>query len=465
MKVAVFCVAFTLSVFVSEITGGSIKKDRKSISHSFLSHTRIKTNLIEFYIGSDETRYHPDFYDEPPSKSAKTGIPQENSSAFWMDRAKTFVTKQLEKKVIKNKAKNVIYFLGDGMSIPTLSAARAYMGGEEMTLSFEEFPYTGMSKTYCLDKQVPDSACTSTAYLTGVKANYGTLGVNGHVQRGSCDAALNTTTHTHSVVKWAIDSGRAAGIVTTSRITHATPAGAYAHSADRNWESDTEAKQRCGDDTLNFDIAHQLVYGDVGSKLKVILGGGRREFLSVTEVDETGEPGKRSDDKNYIDLWKNDGKLKKSFVTNKDDLAKINPTTTDYLLGLFESSHFRYHLEAIDDGVDHIQPRLVDMVNKALDILTTYKDEGYFLFVEGAKIDIGHHKSRAKYALDETVELSTAVRAARERTSEDDTLIVVTSDHSHTMSMAGYGVSEKNKFGLKKFSNKFFCIYRISVSF
>lgn len=75
---------------------------------------------------------------------------------------KEFVQEQLEKEFNKKVAKNVILFLGDGMSMPTLAATRMYLGGEEKSLSFEEFPFVGMSKTYCLDYQVADSACTST---------------------------------------------------------------------------------------------------------------------------------------------------------------------------------------------------------------------------------------------------------------------------------------------------------------
>lgn len=154
----------------------------------------------------------------------------ENENDFWLNIAKDFVDAQVNKRVNTNKAKNVIFFLGDGMSVSTYNAARVTMGGEEKSLSFEEFPHIGMAKTYCTNYQVADSACTSTAYLTGVKANYGTVGVTAKVPRYNCTAQLDPTTHTESVFKWALDSGKAAGLVTTDVVTGASPSGVYAHS-------------------------------------------------------------------------------------------------------------------------------------------------------------------------------------------------------------------------------------------
>lgn len=84
------------------------------------------------------------------------------SSEYYLDMATEFVQDQLEKEFNQNVAKNVILFLGDGMSMPTLAATRMYLGGEEKSLPFEEFPFVGMARTYCLDYQVADSACSST---------------------------------------------------------------------------------------------------------------------------------------------------------------------------------------------------------------------------------------------------------------------------------------------------------------
>lgn len=104
-----------------------------------------------------------------------------------------------------------------------------------------------------------------------------------------------------------------------------------------------------------------------------------------------------------------------------------------YVSGLFEAMHMKYRLES--NAIK--QPTLAEMTRKAIEVLSKEKN-GYFLFVEGGLIDAAHHQVQATIALDETVELSKAVQQAVDMTNEDDTLIVVTSDHSHTMTMSGY---------------------------
>ncbi|KAL1453451.1 hypothetical protein WDU94_007589 [Cyamophila willieti] len=182
-------------------------------------------------------------------------------------------------------AKNIILFLGDGMGVSTQTAARIYQGqlrgdnGEENSLFFETLPYSGVSKTYCVDAQVADSACTSTAYTNGVKASIGTMGLNGKVSYGDCDGSKNESSHTSSIVQWAIEAGKSTGVVTTTRITHASPGGTYAHTASRDWECDTDLPK--GVDCE--DIASQLINMYPGNKINVLLGGGRSKFTKRTE--------------------------------------------------------------------------------------------------------------------------------------------------------------------------------------
>ena len=141
------------------------------------------------------------------------------------------------------QAKNVVFFLGDGMGISTITAARIFAGqaqgatGEEHALAFDRFPHLALIKTYNTDAQVPDSAGTITAITTGQKTRIGVLGVNASVARDDCAAALDNTLPT--LAELAEQAGMATGIVSTARITHATPAGTYAHSPNRNWESST----------------------------------------------------------------------------------------------------------------------------------------------------------------------------------------------------------------------------------
>ncbi|XP_045500789.1 membrane-bound alkaline phosphatase-like [Colias croceus] len=163
------------------------------------------------------------------------------------------------------------------MSVPTLAAARTLLGqrdhrtGEEAQLSFENFPTVGLAKTYCVDAQIADSACTATSYLCGVKTNLGTIGVTAAVPRGDCPSSADSATHVESIAAWALADGRDAGIVTTTRVTHASPAGAYAHVANRDWESDVDVLNDSHDPGSCPDIAYQLIHSYPGNEFKVQL--------------------------------------------------------------------------------------------------------------------------------------------------------------------------------------------------
>ncbi|XP_055626172.1 membrane-bound alkaline phosphatase-like [Toxorhynchites rutilus septentrionalis] len=364
----------------------------------------------------------------------------EQTAQFWTVGAQLKLKEQLLKRTNRNVAKNVIFFLGDGMSIPTLTASRIYLGqmqghsGEETQLSFEEFPDVGLVKTYCVDKQVADSACSATAYLCGVKANYATLGVTAAVSYNDCAGSSDPKNHVQSIMSWAQTAGKATGIVTTTRVTHASPAGTYAHVANREWECDADIASRNGDPSRCQDIASQLVRNSPGKNLKVILGGGRRKFTPTQEKDPSGKYGQRQDGVNLISEWYHSKPIgSASYVTNKQELMGVNFNQTEYLMGLFQSDHLKYHMDS-DNQED---PSLSELTFAAIKTLEKHPT-GYVLFVEGGKIDLAHHETKARKSLDETVQLSEAVLLATQYTSPDDTLIVVTADHAHTMSLAGY---------------------------
>jgi len=313
-------------------------------------------------------------------------------------------------------------------------------------LSFEEFPYTGISKTYCVDSQVADSACSATAYLCGVKGNIGTAGVTARVMYKDCEAMNNASNHVSSIVKWSQDAGKSTGVVTNARVTHASPSAAYSHIASRDWESDANIRSSGEDPTKCDDIAKQLVLKDPGKNIKVILGGGRREFRNTTDFDEEGNRGSRSDGLDLIQSWQSDKQARNvtySYVWNRDQLLNINYNATEYTFGLFNGDHMEYHLKVNKTK----EPTLEEMTRFA--ILSLQKDpNGYFLFVEGGRIDTAHHESRAHISLDETVEFAKAVQAAVDLTNIEDTLIVVTSDHAHTLTLSGYAVRGNPIFGI-----------------
>lgn len=243
------------------------------------------------------------------------------------------------------------------------------------------------------------------------------------------------------MAKWAQDQCKATGFVTTSRVTHASPSGVYAHTAQRDWENDQEIRDSNCDPLKVQDIAQQLVYSDVGRHLQVAMGGGRREFRNTTVVDETGSPGFRSDGRDLIEEWikERSARGNASYVWNKSQLNKLNLNETDFLLGMFGASHCPYHEDIERNGLQDVAPTLTEMTMTAIKLLSR-RPEGYFLFVESAQIDLAHHINWARLALEETREFSHLVETVRKMTNESDTLIVVTADHSHVMSYNGYSV-------------------------
>ncbi|XP_055380943.1 alkaline phosphatase [Condylostylus longicornis] len=428
---------YFLSLFICFILFGLLHAHYDEYNDN-IAHPRLRLMLKQ----NDRirnTRAMPMISFEPP--------PAEESGDYWNEVGQNTLAEQLKKNQLNlNKAKNIILFLGDGLSLPTITAGRIYMGGEESQFYFEKFPYVGLSKTYCANTQVADSACTATAYLSGVKGNYATVGVSAAVDVNDCKAQNNTAYHAPSIAQWAQEKGMATGLVTTTSVTHASPSGIYAHIANRFWESDDDIYIDGGDPLLCRDIAHQLIYDTVGHNLRVVMGGGREQFLPKTQKDITGNSGKRRDNINLIDEWKQrHSKFNAKYVETKDELFKLS-NDTEFVMGLFDTGNMPFHLDADNETI----PTLAEMVDKALNVLehSNNKEKGYFLFVEGGRIDHAHHNTEAIIAIDETIEFDKAIKLARERTNVDDTLIVVTSDHSHTMSISGYSSRKNDIFGI-----------------
>lgn len=165
--------------------------------------------------------------------------------------------------------------------------------------------------------------------------------------------------------------------------------------------------------------------------MNVIFGGGKYNFLPKDVKDEEGHKGKRSDGVNLIEKWLDGKQDVGKYIWNRDQLLSLS-NDTDYVLGLFHHDHIPYHLENVPN-----KPSVADLTEAAIKLLDKGPN-GYFLFVEGGRIDHAHHDVLAKIALDETVQFSEAIQRAVDITNEKDTLIVVTSDHAHTMSVSGY---------------------------
>lgn len=362
-------------------------------------------------------------------------VPVESPAQWFLQGASTAINLGSSKA----KAKNIILFVGDGMSLATVAASRIYEGqvrgqsGEENLLSFETMPYTGLSKTYNTDSQTPDSAGTMTAMMTGVKTKMGFVSIDQTASRANCASSKNG--HLITAVELSELAGMSTGVITTTSITHATPAATFAHVPERVWENDTDLPEAAKAEGCH-DIAQQLVDFDVGNGIEVIMGGGRQHFLAAGADDPeyTERFGARLDNRNLIAEWQNKSHGNQ-FIWNKAQFDALNLKKTKHLMGLFEPSHMNYEADRSKDRSG--EPSLAEMTKSAISVLQN-NPKGFFLMVEGGRIDHAHHSGNAFRALSDTVAFSDAVRTAMEMTSEQDTLILVTADHSHTMTFAGY---------------------------
>ena len=321
---------------------------------------------------------------------------------------------------VKPTPKNVLFFLGDGMGITTLTASRIYAYGEDGNLTIDTLPETAFLKTYSHDSQVTDSAPSMAAYMTGVKSNNGVISMDSDAtQQADCSTSPGKAVTT--LLELAKAAGMGTGVVTTTRVTHATPAATYAHICNRDLEN---------------DIAVQLVPNGtgfnsaLGSGLDVILGGGRKQFLP------SDASGSRTDSRNLI------SELQALGYNYASTLSEMNAASTDKpLLGLFNGSHLSYELDRVKNA-GSTEPSLSDMTTKAIDVLSQ-KEKGFFLMVEGGRIDHALHDTNAKRALQDTIAFDTAIKTAIDKMKVLDpelknTLIVVTADHDHTLVLNGY---------------------------
>jgi alkaline phosphatase len=355
--------------------------------------------------------------------------------------------------------KNVILFVGDGMGISTVTAARilagekaGLAGPERGSLHFETFPDLALSKVYQWDQQTPDSAPTATAMHTGYKTRESMLGVNHTINRKECRASETAAKSVKSIAEYVAERGKSVGFVSTARITHATPASGYAHISARDWETNREVASACASvpaaDRV-ADIATQALNpanAALKAQLKVLLGGGRRGFLpnTVTDPEYATLTGRRTDGKNLTAEWLSTRANAKYVwgqsggsvsVPEANDFSKVTAANTDYLLGLFDPSHAQFESDRARDPAK--EPSLTEMTVKAIEILKK-NNRGFFLHVESGRIDHAHHAGNARRALEDTIEFARAVKAADDATSDGDTLIIVTADHSHVFTIAGY---------------------------
>ena len=340
------------------------------------------------------------------------------------------------------EAKNVIFFLGDGMGPVTTTATRIKYVGESGSLAMDKLPYTARIKTFSKDAQTTDSAPSMAAYMTGVKTRNETLGLDGSTLAvaPTTDAATkvpnavdNCPTSGNGVasatlLELAIAKGKATGSVTSARLTHATPAATYAHVCHRNAE---------------YEIARQAVPGGagynaaLGSGLTVLMGGMSQYWRPYNAATT---PRGRPDGRDLV------AELKAKGYTYVNDLATLNAgpvVAGTKLIGLYDFAAAQGHMSYELDRDPALEPSLAQMSVKAVDILSK-NTSGFFLMVEGGRIDHALHGTNAARALADTKAFDDAIQAVIDKVKTfdpnlTDTLIVVTADHDHTMAFNGYG--------------------------
>ena len=332
---------------------------------------------------------------------------------------------------VDQRAKNVIFFLGDGMGVNTLTAARIFAAGEDGELAIDRLPESAFVKTFSNDAQVTDSAASMAAYMTGVKQNNGVISMafgtrsiaagkdaNGNSLVSRCtggDGGAAAVT----LLELARRRGMAVGVVTNTSVTDATPAATYAHVCHRKLETDIAASLVPG------GAGYNRALGERG--LDVLFGGGAQNFTPFAKG------GKRADNRDLL------AELSGKGVRVVNDTAQFDALTAGQpVVGLFAPNHMDF--DVTRDATR--QPALPAMTAKAIELLAPNKN-GFFLMVEGGLIDHALHATLGKRALQETVTYNAALQAALERMEALDpglknTLIVATADHDHTLILNGY---------------------------
>ena len=336
-------------------------------------------------------------------------------------------------------AKNVIFFLGDGMGPSVVTASRIYKYGEDGSLNMDKLERTARIKTFSNDAQTTDSAPSMAAYMTGVKMNNEVISMaqetiarepgrdaNGNLGVDNCPAGGKSVP---TILELAKAKGKAVGAITTTELTHATPATTFSHICNRN---------------AQYAIAAQSVPGGagyntaLGDGVDVLMGGGRNHYTPYSATNKFG----RVDGRNLLTEFAAKGY---TVAANKTEMAAA-PNNKKFI-GLYSTrSHLEYELDrtaATPLGEGATQPSLSEMTLKAISLLSQ-NSNGYFLMVEGGRIDHALHGINAKRALSDTIAFDDAIKAAIDKIKETDpklenTLIVVTADHDHTMAFNGYG--------------------------
>lgn len=292
----------------------------------------------------------------------------------------------------RETAKNAIFYIVDGMGPAQVTGARLYKGGPEARLTLETLPVTGFVRTYSSNDFVTDSASAATAYASGVRTFNRSIGMS--------DPDLDPTGTSRplsNLAERAKQAGKSVGIVTTARVTHATPAAFFSQVSHRNEE---EA------------IALQLLEA---KHIDLLIGGGRGFFKPISEG------GRRKDQRSLLDDFNERGM---TVIQDYERLQAIPVSDSQRpIMALLEEDHLPYE----DERQDH-QLSLADLVEIAINHLEK-NPKGYLLIVEPARVDHAAHMNWARHVFEEMLAFDLALERSLARSSAKDTLIVVTADH------------------------------------
>ncbi len=289
---------------------------------------------------------------------------------------------------IKNKPKNIILLISDGMSLTQVSTYRLLKGGPNERIAVDKFPVSGIVLTHSENAIVTDSASSATAFSTGRKTNNGALGLD------EDNKILENFTEI-------IDRyGYVSSLISTSEITHATPA-AYASHVDLRWKTD--------------EISLQMMESNV----MTILGGGRHFFLP----EDLG--GKRSDGLNLLEQMESS----RMVMTEKKELDSFDHSDLGKVVGLFADEALRDK----EKPENHVfEPSSSEMLNFAINRSEKFNEngcKGFFIMLEGSQVDWAGHANDLNYLKREMQDFDEAVELALDYAIQNpDTLVIATAD-------------------------------------
>lgn len=312
------------------------------------------------------------------------------------------------------QAKYVFYFIGDGMGVNQVQGTEIYLAELEgkmgiSPLLFTQFPYSTVATTNSATNRVTDSAAAGTALATGHKTKNSAIGV-----------LKDQQTPVNSIGVWAKNKGCRVGITTSVTVNHATPAAFYGHAAKR---------------TLYHEIGKDLYKTGF-------------DFYAGSDFRDATDPDNPSSENLYTMAEKHGYTLARGY---KDYLKKSKKANKMILFQTEEAS--KHELGAIPCAIDRKKGDLAlqDITRSAINFLSKDAPEGFFLMVEGGRIDWACHSNDAATTFHEIIDFDNAIKTAYEFYSQhpDETLIVVTADHETGGFVLGTGTYELNLQVLK----------------